>query len=150
MRSRNQHQPSLPPMELRNPEREGRAFRKSEQPSSDHSQRAAQFRNSEPTDESLRIQEQRIAQCSVLYDRALKKAEIESQQIADLFAVSVSLVDKWRNPNERACPSFWQIEAHPIEFHLAVEEIRRERPEYLRVLMARAWLALSDALRVGA
>lgn len=112
---------------------------------------ARTFISAEQPNQPLPDQEQLVAEASRLYDRALKVAGLDSQQVSDLFRVSVSLVDKWRNPNERACPSFWQINAHPIRFHLALESIRREQPAYRKAVLARVWDAFCDvALAVEA
>lgn len=82
---------NLSPMEVRKSERDEPAFRKSE-----HEAQAARF-----------------------FDIACMAAHLESKEIAFLCGdISVSLVDKWRSPESRGCPSFAQLLMLPARFHI--------------------------------
>lgn len=141
MRSRHQDQRSLPPMEVRRSEQDPSLLRNQE-----HSSES--FLESEQPDGVLSSKEQWIADSSLFYDRCLRKAGIERKAIADLFGfTSVSVVDKWCNPNDRSCPSSWQLFAHPVSYHIAVRELQMEQVEFRRALAQRL---LDVALALGA
>jgi hypothetical protein len=53
-----------------------------------------------------------------LFDEALSAAGLDSKVVAHLVGVSISLVDKWRSPNEERSPSLAQLLSLPFAFHL--------------------------------
>jgi hypothetical protein len=77
------------PAPLRNSERD--AFRREEQ---------------ERCEEERRLSEQIAAE---VLDRAFKAAHLDSKEVAFDLRVSVSLVDKWRSPEQRGAPSTRQL-----------------------------------------
>jgi hypothetical protein len=85
----HQDQLTFGPAPLRNSERD--AFRRAEQ---------------ERDDEERRLCEQIAAE---VLDRALKAAGLDSKQVAFDLRISVSLVDKWRSPEQRGAPSTRQL-----------------------------------------
>lgn len=96
-------------MELRNSEQPKASFRKTEQ-----AERAGE--NTEENDG--------VALASVMLDEALKDARMSNQDVAYWLSktgpeVSESLVQKWRKPTERACPSLAQLLRMPPHFHIA-------------------------------
>lgn len=115
--SRRKDQLSLPPMELRASERQGTAFRKSEQ-----------------GDEALGKTEQIAA---VLLNEAFDACGLENKEIAHLCDVSVSLVDKWRSTEARGCPSFVQMLLLPPSFHLELHRAMNARFGFGRAILRR-------------
>lgn len=97
---------NLPPLPLRSSESAEPGFRNLEEPE-------AAFRKSE--DDGYRL-----AAC--LFDTALSELRcgLTNKEVAHLVGVSVSLVEKWRSPDARACPSFAQMLRLPLSFHLAL------------------------------
>jgi len=130
MRSPSKSQRNLPPMELRDPEQPDLAFRKSEQDADAvgktqrESPAAGTFRNSEQDEMALRESEHCAAR---LLDAAFRDAGLESKDVAFFCGVSTSLVEKWRSPEQRGCPSFVQMLLLPPTFHLALHRRLNKR-----------------------
>ena len=82
------HQLSIPPMPLGNSEQPHGVFRNSEQDAAN------------------------------LFNAACEEARLSNKDIAHLCGVSISLVEKWRSPDARGCPSFVQLLMLPPRFHL--------------------------------
>lgn len=100
MSSPSKHQLRLPPMPLRDSQPAAPALRMSQQ-----------------DDRALRHSEQLAAE---VLSAAFDAAGLENKQIAYLCGVSVSLVEKWRTPEQRGCPSLVQMLLLPPAFHLCL------------------------------
>lgn len=125
MKHSHQSQLGLGPMEVRDSEPTGEPFRKSEQS-------ASAFRTSE--NGPLCGADASIGLASELFDAALTAALLESKEVAAFLDVSVSTVDKWRNPNERSVPSFAQMLCLPLSFHLALNRVMNRRFGFWRAI----------------
>jgi hypothetical protein len=114
MPARDDRQLRLPPMPLRNSEPSGAGLRKEEPLSVDDATRDA----------------------SDLFDDALTTARLRNQDVAALLSVSESMVQKWRNPERRECPSFAQLLRLPLAFHLALHRALNRRYGFGRAALA--------------
>ena len=120
-------QRNLPPMEVRKPEDGAPVFRKSEDD-------AAAFRKTEDDGYAL---------ASALFDAAMGDLErrdrgaLTNKDVAFLCGVSESLVQKWRSPDQRACPSFAQLLVLPPAFHIALHRAMNQRFGFGRAALAR-------------
>jgi hypothetical protein len=77
----------------------------------------AAFRTSEQPAQPVGKTEQPDALAAELLNAAFDAAGLENKEIAHLCGVSVSLVEKWRSPETRGCPSFLQLLLLPPSFH---------------------------------
>lgn len=109
------------------------------------SQRAG-FRKSEPLDDRFRESERDAA---VLLDESFTLARLENKEIAHLCGVSVSLVEKWRKPDVKGCPSFAQMLRLPPAFHIALHRVLNRRYGFGRAALGRVLDALGDLAFVG-
>jgi hypothetical protein len=73
-----------------------------------------------------------------LLDRALHDAEISSYEVSQLVGVSESLVNRWRSPHHRECPSFVQLLKLPSAFHFELHRAMNRHYGFGRQLLARA------------
>jgi hypothetical protein len=124
---------------LRDSERDGLSFRKTE-----HAVAAAlvpveAFRRSEQDSDALRESEQLAAE---ILDAAFIAACINNKEIADLCRVSVSLVEKWRSRDARGCPSLVQLLCLPTRFHIELHRAMNRRLGLGRAALAHALEAL--------
>lgn len=102
-------------------------FRKSEQP-------APAFGNPEHVD----------ALAAELLNAAFDAARLTNKEIGHLCGVSVSLVEKWRSPETRGCPSFLQLLLLPPSFHIALHRAMNKRFGFGRAALARLLDAAND------
>lgn len=72
-----------------------------------------------------------------LFDQALDAAHITSYEVGQLAGVSESLVNRWRSPNHRECPSFVQLLKLPPAFHLELHRAMNRHYGFGRQLLAR-------------
>lgn len=88
------------------------------------------LRNSENGDPAVRnAEDDRYAVSAELFDAALNdpRANLTNKEVAHLVGVSESLVQKWRTPSARTCPSFVQLLRLPPAFHLALHRSMNRR-----------------------
>jgi hypothetical protein len=106
VKAQHKDQLQLPPMPLRNTEPGTPAFRSSEDAT-------AAFHQAEGDGYAI---------AALLFDQALRdpRCPMTNQEVAYLLKVSESLVQKWRSPGARACPSFAQMLKLPTSFHVAL------------------------------
>lgn len=97
MRSRDQHQLNLPPSEVRRSDSPTTPVR-----NSDHH-----------TDRSRSLS-------AIILQDAFEGAGLEHKEVAAVLGVSISLVDKWCDPNADKSPSFAQLLLLPPSFHVAL------------------------------
>lgn len=88
---------------------------------------ALPLRTSEQLKVPFRSSEQPDALAAELLNAAFDAAGLENKDIAHLCGVSVSLVEKWRSPEARGCPSFLQMLCLPPSFHLALNRAMDKR-----------------------
>lgn len=107
--SKRNLQLNLPPTEVRSSERAEPAFRKTE------------------SDESAVDRGYILA--AELFDAAMEntRPELANKEVSHLCGVSVSLVEKWRKPDTRACPSLMQMLLLPPAFHYALHKEMNRR-----------------------
>lgn len=74
--------------------------------------------SSQPEPERTICSDPAELQAAQLFDEALNNAGISSKEVAHLFGISRSLVDRMRSPNYRAGVSFTQMLRLPPAFHL--------------------------------
>lgn len=127
--SRTNAQLSVGPMELRKSELERDGFRKSE-----------------PLEGEFRESEQVAA---LVIDEAFTLAGLQNKEIAHLCGISVSLVEKWRKPDVKGCPSFAQMLRLPPAFHIALHRVLNRRYGFGRAALGRVLDALGDLAFVG-
>jgi len=115
-------------MELQSSERQMPAFRKSESGSA--------------VGESA--VEQAHIDAAELFDAAMTGAGLRNPEVAHLCGVSESLVQKWRQRDTRACPSFVQMLCLPPAFHIALFRAQNTRQGLGRAALARLMDAAGD------
>jgi hypothetical protein len=72
-----------------------------------------------------------------LLNDALEAAHITSYEVGQLVGVSESLVNRWRSPNHRECPSFVQLLKLPPSFHFQLHRAMNRHYGFGRQLLAR-------------
>lgn len=137
MRSRDQHQRSLPPMELRGSESNSPALRKSE------SHSPAVGSSEEDAGYALGAR---------LFVAALNhpKYGLSRDEVAFVVGVSRSLVDKWCDESFKSCPSQVQLLRLPVTFQLALRDAMDDHFGHRREALKRLVDVVGDvALAMG-
>lgn len=73
-----------------------------------------------------------------LIDAAMKdpRCGVTNKDVAFLAGVSESLVQKWRTPDARTCPSFVQLLRQTPAFHLSLHRAMNRRYGFGRIVLA--------------
>jgi len=85
------------------------------------------------SEQAARADKERAA--AKAFDQALKTAEINNKEVAHLCGVSQSLVEKWRNPEQRAFPNLFQMWLLPVEFWVAFHKEHDDRAGFGRAAL---------------
>jgi DNA-binding transcriptional regulator YiaG len=81
-----------------------------------------------------------------LLHRALDDAGLTSYEVAQLVGVSESLVNRWRSPHHRECPSFVQLLKLPPSFQFQLHRALNRHYGFGRQLLVRV---LDDLGAIG-
>lgn len=107
-----------------------------------------EVRSSERDDLAFRKAECTLEQAYIasaqLFDAAMVGAKMRNQDVAGILDVSESLVQKWRSPEARVCPSHVQMLQLPLTWHIAHWRAMSKRYGLGRAMLRRVLDAVGD------